>query len=101
MSIKLASTSVVRPATVTEPSSDVAHAYGVRLNVQPGIAGGGGIGALVGMVTSAAIAPPQTPNIIANEVIALIVRRTGGDIYTSRQNFRLPRHLRTNVWDFQ
>src|SRR5262245_6972735 len=66
MSIKLASTSVVRPLTVTEPSSDVAQAYGVRLNVQPGIAGGGVIGgAFVGI--SAAKAFPQAPIIMTNE----------------------------------
>jgi hypothetical protein len=41
----------------------------VRLKVQPGIAGAGIIGAaLVGIVMSAAIAPPQIPSTIANEV---------------------------------
>src|SRR5262249_35809144 len=59
----------VRPLTVTGPLSDSAHAYGVRLNVHAGIAGGGAIGAFVGM--SAATALPQTPSTIAIETAAL------------------------------
>jgi hypothetical protein len=60
MSMKLASTSIVLPLTVVDPLRDVAQRYGVRLNVQAGIAGAGGIGAFVGIETSAATAPPHS-----------------------------------------
>ena len=40
MSKKPTSTSLVRPFTVVEPSSDIAQKYGVRLYVQPWIEAG-------------------------------------------------------------
>src|SRR5262245_49983121 len=62
MSMKLASTSTVRPLTVVEPLSDVAQRYGVRLNVQRSIGGGGVIGAFTGMSAAhaATLAPIAT-----------------------------------------
>src|SRR5262245_8167140 len=55
MSMKLASTSIVRPFTVVEPLSDVAQRYGVRLNVHCSIGGGGVIGAFTGMSAACAV----------------------------------------------